>query len=315
MTALCDYSGGPMKRTFALLLAALTLAACSEPVDPPLNPRSLAPSLDEASASADILGAWDPASAELAVADAATSSASAAADPSATASGRTVVVPTAYTDMMGEANNCIPHSTCISPSWRYQQVFLGAELGGLSRITELCLRRDQFAPGQAGTQQLTVKLGPTQLDHTTITPVFDANYSAPPTTVFSGDVTLPQSMGGGTPDDFHICINFTTAYRHPAGSNLIVEILNTSGTNVIVHFADACFSLACTTSRVFAPSATAPVATFTSRNFGLVVRLRQGDPTTKDDCKDGGWEDFGFRNQGQCVRFVETGQDSRQDSA
>jgi len=31
----------------------------------------------------------------------------------------------------------------------------------------------------------------------------------------------------------------------------------------------------------------------------------------KDDCKNGGWEDLGFRNQGQCIRFVNTGQDSR----
>lgn len=42
---------------------------------------------------------------------------------------------------------------------------------------------------------------------------------------------------------------------------------------------------------------------------GVVVI--QGDPTTKDECKDGGWAEFGFRNQGQCIRFVETGQDSR----
>ena len=35
------------------------------------------------------------------------------------------------------------------------------------------------------------------------------------------------------------------------------------------------------------------------------------DPETKDDCKNGGWEDYGFRNQGQCIRFVNTGQDSR----
>ena len=34
-------------------------------------------------------------------------------------------------------------------------------------------------------------------------------------------------------------------------------------------------------------------------------------PQTKDDCKKGGWEQFGFRNQGQCVRFIETGKDSR----
>jgi hypothetical protein len=31
----------------------------------------------------------------------------------------------------------------------------------------------------------------------------------------------------------------------------------------------------------------------------------------KDQCKDGGWREAGFRNQGQCIRFVNTGKDSR----
>lgn len=35
------------------------------------------------------------------------------------------------------------------------------------------------------------------------------------------------------------------------------------------------------------------------------------EPTTLQDCMSGGWEDYGFRNQGQCVRFVSTGKDSR----
>ena len=30
-----------------------------------------------------------------------------------------------------------------------------------------------------------------------------------------------------------------------------------------------------------------------------------------EQCKNGGWEGLGFRNQGQCVRYVETGKDSR----
>ncbi len=34
-------------------------------------------------------------------------------------------------------------------------------------------------------------------------------------------------------------------------------------------------------------------------------------PQTKQDCMNGGWEALGFRNQGQCVRMVETGKDSR----
>lgn len=35
------------------------------------------------------------------------------------------------------------------------------------------------------------------------------------------------------------------------------------------------------------------------------------DPETKADCKNGGWAAYGFRNQGQCIRFVNTGKDSR----
>lgn len=39
--------------------------------------------------------------------------------------------------------------------------------------------------------------------------------------------------------------------------------------------------------------------------------LTVSDPQSKEDCKDGGAEDFGFANQGQCIQFVNTGQDSR----
>ncbi len=35
------------------------------------------------------------------------------------------------------------------------------------------------------------------------------------------------------------------------------------------------------------------------------------DPVTSDECKKGGFAQFGFRNQGDCVRFVETGKDRR----
>ena len=30
-------------------------------------------------------------------------------------------------------------------------------------------------------------------------------------------------------------------------------------------------------------------------------------PTTKDQCKHGGWKQFGFKNQGRCVAFVQRG--------
>jgi len=42
-----------------------------------------------------------------------------------------------------------------------------------------------------------------------------------------------------------------------------------------------------------------------------LVVVPPGGPTTKDECKHGGWESFDFpravENQGDCVRFVETG--------
>lgn len=33
----------------------------------------------------------------------------------------------------------------------------------------------------------------------------------------------------------------------------------------------------------------------------------ESEPANKNDCKKGGWEDFGFQNQGQCIKFVNTG--------
>lgn len=35
------------------------------------------------------------------------------------------------------------------------------------------------------------------------------------------------------------------------------------------------------------------------------------NPTNKDQCKNGGWEDFGFKNQGLCIQYANTGKDSR----
>lgn len=39
--------------------------------------------------------------------------------------------------------------------------------------------------------------------------------------------------------------------------------------------------------------------------------LTVANPTTKEECRNGGWMPFGFKNQGQCIRFVETEKDSR----
>ena len=31
-------------------------------------------------------------------------------------------------------------------------------------------------------------------------------------------------------------------------------------------------------------------------------------PSTRGQCQDGGWKQFGFKNQGQCIAFVNHGQ-------
>jgi hypothetical protein len=48
-----------------------------------------------------------------------------------------------------------------------------------------------------------------------------------------------------------------------------------------------------------------------SGTFTVQVPQPPQDPATKDDCKNGGWAAFGFSNQGQCIGFVETGNDGR----
>jgi hypothetical protein len=231
---------------------------------------------------------------------------------SAVAVPNEAVLPSAFLSVMGETGNSFPQS---QNNLRYQQVFLGSDIVDPT-IVGVCLRRDDLFGGAALTQTLTIKLGPTSLDYTNLTPAFDGNYSAPPTQVFSGDVAIPASLPGGTPTDFDFCIPFTQQYVHTTGSNVIIEVINTSLTSGDQP-RDACESEPqCTTSRAFAFSATADNAVLVQRG-GLVMKFLSPeppaptDPQTSDDCKKGGWSDFGFRNQGQCVRYVETGLDSR----
>jgi hypothetical protein len=53
------------------------------------------------------------------------------------------------------------------------------------------------------------------------------------------------------------------------------------------------------TGSVFATAATGPSVT---------ISYTQPGPTSKADCKNGGWRDFGdmFKNQGQCVTLFDT---------
>jgi hypothetical protein len=218
------------------------------------------------------------------------------------------VLPAAYATVMGGTNNIWPHT---GAHMRYQQVFLGSELD-IEKIDGLCLRHDELFGGRQSTVHLTVKLGPTQMDNTNLSNVFDDNYSAPPTEVFSGDITIPATTGAGTINSFDFCIDFTTSYSHPAGNNLVVEFVN-SNTTAVTHPKDACpvGAAGCTTRRVLAFNAAATTATLAD-NSGLIMSFFTADPEVKADCTEDRWVEYGFKNQGQCIRFVETEKDSRQ---
>jgi hypothetical protein len=42
----------------------------------------------------------------------------------------------------------------------------------------------------------------------------------------------------------------------------------------------------------------------TLANGDIAVVDGQPPPTSRDDCRDGRWQTFGFANQGQCIAFV-----------
>ena len=43
----------------------------------------------------------------------------------------------------------------------------------------------------------------------------------------------------------------------------------------------------------------------------VIEAPEENDPIIKAECKKGGWAEFGFRNQSQCIKFVNTDKDSR----
>jgi hypothetical protein len=47
-----------------------------------------------------------------------------------------------------------------------------------------------------------------------------------------------------------------------------------------------------------------PMPTRTASPTPMPTPTATATPQSKDDCKNGGWQTFGFRNQGQCIQFV-----------
>ena len=251
--------------TWVLATAILT-TACDEPLQPPQesNPR-----LDVAgpTAETDIEGAV------LNYSDLTTVS----AEGSVSADTRPgVVLPAALATRLGTSNNTHPLYWPVSsmwPSMRYQQVFLGSEVGTNRLFSELCLRVSYVST--TGQRRVTLKLGTTDRDHTTIGTVYDENYSSSPLTVFSGVVTIDPITGGGI-NDFSPCFPFSDIYLHQS-ANLIVELAVEPEGEWHWGYWDACdghHEDGCTTSRLYNFHAQS-TAGWVTWNYGLVMKLIQ----------------------------------------
>lgn len=188
-----------------------------------------------------------------------------------------VVVPAAFEAVFASGENTFPHGWF---DMRYQQVFVGTELGGPQTFRELCLRpAEELAEQEPLVRPLTIKLGSTDRTPANIGPDFDANYSSPPTTVFSDEFEMPATDRGQL-DDWIACAEFSTPFDY-TGGNLLVEMINPAAEEPGVWFADWCErETGCTTTRLFALDASATTAETVRRDQGLVMRLSPGEVGT-----------------------------------
>jgi hypothetical protein len=114
-------------------------------------------------------------------------------------------------------------------------------------------------------------------------PIFSANF-----TITSGTTTITGSKSGsqfqiscGSRTDLNASVPYTATIHTPDGN------FHDEGTATVSGFTS--------TGRAELTE------TFTSS-------LAHASPTSKDQCKNGGWKNFPqFKNQGQCVSFVERG--------
>ncbi|MGQ0702538.1 MAG: TolB family protein [Gemmatimonadales bacterium] len=89
-----------------------------------------------------------------------------------------------------------------------------------------------------------------------------------------------ETLGSWSPDGAQI------AFATDRDANLEIYVMNADGTGPV--------------------NLTNNPAADNFPDWGLVAGA-----VSKEQCKNGGWEGLGFRNQGQCLRYVETGKDSR----
>ncbi|MFI5396914.1 MAG: hypothetical protein ACHQ9S_15365 [Candidatus Binatia bacterium] len=203
-------------------------------------------------------------------------------------SAAVVVVPNAQTSVEGNYDNTWPFSCgVLYTSQRYQQVYLGSEVGS-GTITQIAFRPDGVLGGAFGPTTITgvtITLSSTSAAPDSMSLTFASNVGADVTTVFSGNLVLQSADTGGPPRDFDIVVPLTTrfTFNGATGKNLLLDV--TIPTCVTTTPFDAQDTSADPVSRTFTLSSGAGSATADlGDTVGLVTQFTlspasQGAPT------------------------------------
>jgi hypothetical protein len=193
------------------------------------------------------------------------------------------------------SNNTIPW---WSATHRYQQCH--ADLRGTPRLIQaLSIRRDgglgAFASAVARTVNLSLVYARGNMG--AFTPVFADNYVCAPTTVFTGNVNLPDwTMNLGSPAPWNVTITGTMPWVYDGRHDLIWELVINSTTSTGTYPADAISgptpgTLGLGTNT---PSGTGCMAT--GANNPMLLRGGCMSDGVNNDLDIGWWFDYGVPN-------------------
>ncbi|MCA8970107.1 MAG: hypothetical protein KDC95_10000 [Planctomycetes bacterium] len=181
--------------------------------------------------------------------------------------GNGAVGPKAFSAQFGNSANSYPLGTS---NIRYQQVFIGSEIGART-IGGIAFRHDEQQVAPAGSTTLRVRIGHTTLTPATIgtTSTFASNFnSGGSVLVYDGVYSWPaNSPANNDASAFLPTITFTQPFQFDGTRNLLVEIENYGTTNFACYM-DAFNSG--NSTRIWAlPRASTP--TGIGRNYGIVM--------------------------------------------
>ena len=147
-----------------------------------------------------------------------------------------VVVPAAKAAVEGNSSGSFPFGCSFGvTSLRYQQVYLGAEVG-TGTVTELRLRRDAQTGAPFGPTTIpgvTITLSSSTVAPDGLSATFAANVGPDVATVFSGNLTLSSASSSAVPRPFNLVVPLTApfAFDGSSGANLLLDVTIPTCTN------------------------------------------------------------------------------------